>query len=136
MATGETMKQVEQICTPVERNNLTDLSQQVGTSRGDFDKKFKDVTSLTNILSGNKPLKADQLKITLEEILKKMIPEIQADAKIGCQDVAQAIQKATQQLGTQESINKYVSDNKAPESAPKEFAWLWNITKYASGMRK
>ena len=122
MATGETMKQVEQICTPVERNNLTDLSQQVGTSRGDFDKKFNSVTSLTNLLSAKKPLNAEPLKNTLEEILKKMMPEIQEDAKMGCQEAAQAIQKATQQLGTQESINKYVSDNKAPEVPPKEFA--------------
>ena len=122
MATGETMKQVEQICTPVERNNLTDLSQQVGTSRGDFDKKFNSVTSLTNILSAKKPLNAEPLKNTLEEILKKMMPEIQEDAKMGCQEAAQAIQKATQQLGTQESINKYVSDNKDPEVPPKKFA--------------
>ena len=122
MATGETMKQVEQICTPVERNNLTDLSQQVGTSRGDFDKKFNSVISLTNLLSVKKPLDAEPLKNTLEEILKKMMPEIQGATKMGCQEAAQAIQKATQQLGTQESINKYVSDNKDPEVPPKKFA--------------
>lgn len=135
MANWETIKQVEQICTPAERDNLTRLSDQVGTSRWDFDKKLKDVTSLTNLLSGNKPLKTDQLKVTLEEVLKKMIPEIQTDAKTGCLEAAKTIQKATQHLGSQEKINQYVSENKAPTPPQKEFAWLWNISKYAAGIR-
>jgi hypothetical protein len=39
------MKQVEQLCNPSEKQNLTPLKDQVGNSRSDFDKKLKDVTS-------------------------------------------------------------------------------------------
>lgn len=125
------MKQVEQICTSSETKNLTPLSDQVGNSRWDFDKKLKEVSSLTNYLSGKKPLNTQELETSLNGVLKKMIPEIQKDANSGCVSSAKAIQEATAHLNNQETINKYAANNKITSES--SVAWLWNISKYASG---
>ncbi len=131
MANLDGIKQVEQICTDSERKNLTPLSDQVGNSRGNFDKKLKEVSSFTNYLSGKKPLNTQELENTLNGVLKKMIPEIQKDASNGCISSAKAIQEATAHLSNQEAINKYIANNKWISEA--SVAWLWNISKYASG---
>ncbi len=118
------MKQVEQLCNPSEKQNLTPLKDQVGNSRSDFDKKLKDVTSLIP----GKWVNASKLEITLDSTLKWLMPQIREDAKNWCLAAKGAIKEATNSLSTQQSVDRYVLANK---SKPSDGLFWWHATRQA-----